>query len=83
MDENVRNLYVCLPKIVKTHFKPNLNITKGLYDRYETKFQTNIYQFLEFLLKAENHWGGLNENGLHRVIYLNVWSPVGRTVWEN
>ena len=26
--------------------------------------------------------GGLNENGLHRLIYLNAWSAVGRTVWE-
>jgi hypothetical protein len=25
---------------------------------------------------------GLNENDLHRLIYLNAWSPVGGTVWE-
>lgn len=79
MYENVINLYVWLPKIVKTHFKPNLNITKGLYDRYETKFQTNINQFLVILIKnRESHCGDLNESGLHRLIYLNGWSPVGR-----
>jgi hypothetical protein len=26
--------------------------------------------------------GGLNENGLHRLIFLNIWSPVSGTVWE-
>ena len=26
--------------------------------------------------------GILNENGSHRLIYLNVWSPVGGPVWE-
>ena len=25
---------------------------------------------------------GLNENGPHRLIYLNAWLRVGRTVWE-
>lgn len=25
---------------------------------------------------------GLNENGLHRIIYLDVWFPVDGTVWE-
>lgn len=38
MDENVRNFYVCLSKIVKIYFKLNLNIIKGFYDRYEIKF---------------------------------------------
>lgn len=26
--------------------------------------------------------GGLNENGLHRLIYLNTWSPSYGTIWE-
>lgn len=56
-----------------------MNITKGLYDRYETKFQTNINQFPVILIKnRESHCGDLNESGLHRLIYLNGWSPVGR-----
>lgn len=25
---------------------------------------------------------GLSENGLHRLIHLNIWSPAGGTVWE-
>jgi hypothetical protein len=25
---------------------------------------------------------GLNENGPDKLVYLNTWSPVGRTVWE-
>lgn len=25
---------------------------------------------------------GLNENGLHRFIYLHTWSPISGTVWE-
>ena len=29
-----------------------------------------------------NRCGGLNENSPHRLIYLNTWSPVGRTVLE-
>jgi hypothetical protein len=27
-------------------------------------------------------WGGLNGNGPHKLIYLNVWSPIGETIWE-
>lgn len=26
--------------------------------------------------------GGLNKNGPHRLVYLNIWSPVGEAVWE-
>lgn len=26
--------------------------------------------------------GGMNENGSHRLLYLNTWSLIGRTVWE-
>lgn len=26
--------------------------------------------------------GGLNENGPHRFIYFNAWSPASGTVWE-
>ena len=26
--------------------------------------------------------GGLKENGPDRLIYLNIWSPVWRTVWK-
>lgn len=25
---------------------------------------------------------GLNENGLHWLKYLDIWSPVGGTIWE-
>lgn len=25
-------------------------------------------------------YGGLNENGCHRIIYLSAWSPLGGTV---
>lgn len=34
------------------------------------------------LYLSHQHCGGLNENGLHRLIDLNVWSSVGGTVWE-
>jgi hypothetical protein len=27
-------------------------------------------------------YGSLNENGHHRLIYLNTWCLVGRTAWE-
>lgn len=33
----------------------------------------NIYSVL---------YDGVNENGLQSIIYLNVWSTVGRTLWE-
>lgn len=26
--------------------------------------------------------GGLNENGLYRLMYLNALSPVGELIWE-
>jgi hypothetical protein len=26
---------------------------------------------------SDSHCGGLNDNGSHRLIYLNVWFPVG------
>lgn len=29
-----------------------------------------------------NNRGALNESHPHRLVYLNVWFPVGRTVWE-
>lgn len=28
-----------------------------------------------------SHFGGLNENSLPRLVCLNTWPPVGRTVW--
>lgn len=24
----------------------------------------------------------LNDDGLHRLVYLEAWPPVGRTIWE-
>lgn len=30
----------------------------------------------------DTHCSGLSEKGTHRLIYLNTWSPVGRSVWE-
>jgi hypothetical protein len=29
----------------------------------------------------EVDYGDLNKNGLHRLMGLNTWSPVGETVW--
>lgn len=41
---------------------------------------------IEFSSTSKNpagpHTTGLKENGLHRLIYLNAWFPVGGTVWE-
>lgn len=33
-------------------------------------------------LQASNPCGGLNEKGLHKLMCLNTWSPVGGIVWE-
>ena len=30
----------------------------------------------------ERRFGGLSENGLYRLMCLNIWSPVSGTVWE-
>jgi hypothetical protein len=38
-----------------------------------------IFNFCSF---KRFYCGGLHENGSHRLIYLNVWSPVGGTVQE-
>ena len=32
--------------------------------------------------KIFEEYGGLTENGLCRLIYLNVWSPMVGTVWK-
>jgi hypothetical protein len=36
----------------------------------------------EVALLSLREFGALNENGLYRILCLNIWSPVGRTVWE-
>lgn len=32
--------------------------------------------------RQKGHYGGLNENCPHVLIYLNAWSPVGGSIWE-
>lgn len=41
-----------------------------------------VRQLLAHSLVVNSVCGGLNENGPLRLTYLNVWSPVGGTVWE-
>jgi hypothetical protein len=46
---------------------------------------TGFYQiFISCLVSLFliHHWGSLNNNNPHRLIYLNTWSPVAQTVWE-
>lgn len=31
--------------------------------------------------KKRSHYGGLNENDSHRLIYFSAWSPVDESVW--
>ena len=39
--------------------------------------------FAQASLEFVGYFDGLNENGPHRLLYLNAWYPVGGTVWES
>lgn len=58
---------------------PEVEIVEPLETREGWNFLRGEDGFLQILHRT---CGGLNENEPNRLLYLNIWSPVSRTVWE-
>lgn len=66
LESTYERKHISLSRSVLIHF-PNVILF------FLDNFTVYIYHSLSF----DEHCGGLNENGPHRPIYLNIWSPVG------
>lgn len=66
LDSTYERKYICLSSSVLIHF-PNVILF------FLDNFTVYIYHSLSF----NEHCVGLNENGPHRLIYLNIWFSVG------
>lgn len=68
------------------HFKWNLVWSDPIWcleisRELNTKVTKNLWGWV-YGVRPDSWFGGLNKNGLHRFIFLNIWSPVGGTVQE-
>lgn len=61
------HLHLCLTPMEHLHSKPATNFCES---------PERICKLTEVLC------GGFNENGFHRLMCLNAWTPVSRIVWE-
>lgn len=76
---------------MKASWWVKLDELAGILPEQRPKLQTFYYQSLSHYTagrskKVPPYYGGgqcdgLNETSLHKVIYLNIWSTVGGTVW--